>query len=364
MTAPFTFVLPPTLAAREPPERRGVPRDRVRLLVLNRWTGRVEHSRFDRLADYLRAGDLLVFNSSRTLPAVLDGCAAEGGPCVEARLAEHLPDDSWLALLVCPLIPTPLPRGERGRGEGGDPFGCGLREGMRLVFGRRLTASVGTRDRHIPRLWRLRFSRSGAELIDLLYRLGRPVRYEYVSRPWGLDYYQTVYARDPGSAEMPSAGRAFTWRLLFDLQRRGVEAAHVVLHTGLSSYLDDALDARHLASEEEYFVGEAAAEKVNRARASGRRVIAVGTTVVRALESAADAGGRVRAGHAYTRLHIRAGHVLRAVDGLLTGLHEPEASHLDLLTAFVPAETVGAAYEEAVRRGYLWHEFGDLNLIV
>src|SRR5262249_21355333 len=154
-----------------------------------------------------------------------------------------------------------------------------------------------------------------------------------------------------------------------------VEAAHIVLHTGLSSYLDDKLDAQHPASEEEYLVSEEAAAKVNRARAAGRRVIAVGTTVVRALESAAapspqplspagrgvGGGGRVRAGHGSTRLHITAGPRLRAVDGLLTGLHEPEASHLDLLTAFVPAATVRAAYEEAVRRRYLWHEFGDLN---
>jgi S-adenosylmethionine:tRNA ribosyltransferase-isomerase len=349
MSAPFTFVLPPDLAAREPPERRGLARDRVRLMVIDRASGRVEHTRFDRLGEYLRPGDLLVFNSSRTLPAVLDGCAGPGGPCVEARLAEHLPDDSWLTLLVC---------------RGGDPFGCGLRPGMRIDFGVGLSATVQERDGRIPRLWRVCFSVGGAELIDLLYRLGRPVRYEHVSRPWGLDYYQTVYAREPGSAEMPSAGRAFTWRLLFDLGRRGVETAHVVLHTGLSSYLDEELDDLHPASEEEYLVGGAAAGKVNRARASGRRVIAVGTTVVRALESAAGANGRVRPGHGYTRLHVTSDHELRAVDGLLTGLHEPEASHLDLLAAFLPAEKIREAYEEAVQRRYLWHEFGDLNLIV
>jgi S-adenosylmethionine:tRNA ribosyltransferase-isomerase len=366
MSAPFTFALPPELAAQEPPEYRDVPRDQVRLLVIDRRTGHVEHSRFDRLGKYLRRGDLLVFNSSRTLPAALAGCAVPpspyplppqggegrvrgGGPCVEVRLAEHLPDDSWLALLVC---------------HGGDPFGCGLRAGLRIAFGQGLTATVHERDRHIPRLWKVRFSHRGGELIDLLYRLGKPVRYEYVSEPWGLDYYQTVYAREPGSAEMPSAGRAFTWRLLFALQRRGVEVAHVVLHTGLSSYLDAELDARHPASEEEYFVSEAAAAQVNRARAAGRRVIAVGTTVVRTLESAADADGQVSAGHGYTRLHVTAAHVLRAVDGLLTGLHEPEASHLDLLTAFLSAEQVRWAYEEAVRLRYLWHEFGDLNLIV
>jgi S-adenosylmethionine:tRNA ribosyltransferase-isomerase len=349
MNAPFTFTLPPELAAAEPPERRGVPRDRVRLMVIDRRTSRVEHTRFDRLGDYLQRGDLLVFNSSRTLPAALEGCDVGGGPCLEVRLAEHLPDDSWLALLVC---------------RGGEPFACGLRPGLHLGFGQGLTATVQERDPHIPRLWKIRFSRNNGELIDLLYRLGKPVRYEYVSQPWGLDYYQTVYAREPGSAEMPSAGRAFTWRLLFGLQRRGIEAAYIVLHTGLSSYLDDELDGQHLASEEEYLVSDAAAEKINRVRASGGRVIAVGTTVVRTLEAAADPAGRVRAGHGYTRLRITADHTLRAVDGLLTGLHEPEASLLDLLTAFLPGEKVRDAYEEAVRLRYLWHEFGDLNLIV
>jgi S-adenosylmethionine:tRNA ribosyltransferase-isomerase len=349
MSAPFSFVLPQELAATAPPERRGVPRDQVRLLVIDRWSGRVEHTRFDQLGDHLRPGDLLVFNSSRTLPASLGGCTGPGGPCLEVRLAEHLPDDSWLALLVC---------------REGEPFACGLREGLVVSFGQGLTATVHERDAAIPRLWRLRFSRSGSELIDQLYRLGRPIRYEYVSQPWGLDYYQTVYAREPGSAEMPSAGRAFTWKLLFALQQRGIESAHILLHTGLSSYLDDELDALHPASEEEYFVGVEAAEKVRRARAAGRRVIAVGTTVVRALESAVGPDGHVRAGHGYTRLHVTAGHRLRAVDGLLTGLHEPEASHLDLLTAFLPAERVRSAYEGAVRLGYLWHEFGDLNLIV
>ena len=134
--------------------------------------------------------------------------------------------------------------------------------------------------------------------------MGRPVRYEYVAAPWDLDYYQTVYAREPGSAEMPSAGRAFTWQLLFDLRRRGVEIAYIVLHTGLSSYMDDDLDAQHPASEEEYFIGPQAAAKINDARAAGHRIIAVGTTVVRALESVADEDGLIRPGRGYTRLDV------------------------------------------------------------
>jgi len=347
--APFFFTLPPELSAKEPPERRGLPRDHVRLMVIDRATGQVEHSRFDHLGAFLRAGDLLVFNSSRTLPAALSGCTSQGGPCVEVRLAEHLPDDSWLALLIC---------------QNGDPFACGLRPGIQINLDQELTATVRDRDDRIPRLWKLTFSQNGTELIDNLHRLGRPVRYEYVSAPWSLDYYQTVYAREPGSAEMPSAGRAFTWKLLFNLQRSGVQMAYIILHTGLASYMDDDLDAQHPASEEEYYVSQTAVQKLNQTHERGGRVIAVGTTVVRTLESVADDSGVVHAGHGYTQLRITARHKLKAVDGLLTGLHEPEASHLDLLTAFLSPEKIRDAYEEAVRQSYLWHEFGDLNLIL
>ena len=351
MPAPFTFTLPPELSAKEPPERRGIRRDQVRLLVIDRATGKIEHSRFDKIDNYLRKNDLLVFNSSRTLPASMRGCECGNthGPCMEVRLAEHLADDSWLALLLC---------------EQGDPFGCGLREGMQIDFAEGLNARVMARDENIPRLWKLRFSISGTQLVDLIYRLGKPIRYEYISAPWDLDYYQTVYAKEPGSAEMPSAGRAFTWKLLLDLKRRGIDTAYIVLHTGLSSYMDDELDAQHPASEEEYFVSAATAEKINRARENCGRIIAVGTTVVRALESVVDPSGRVNEKQGYTRLKIDNRHRLKAADGLLTGLHEPQASHLDLLSAFLTAEQIRAAYEEAIQRKYLWHEFGDLNLIL
>ena len=349
MSAPFTFTLPPELAATEPPEHRGMARDQVRLMVIDRTTYQVQHTQFAKLGACLQPGDLLVFNTSRTLPAALNGCGAPEGPCLEVRLAEHLPDETWLALLRC---------------QQGEPFACGLRRGMQIAFGEGLTATVTDRDGTIPRLWKLRFSVSGPALIDLFYRLGQPIRYEYVSAPWDLDAYQTVYAQEPGSAEMPSAGRAFTWQGLFALKRQGIAMAAVVLHTGLSSYMDDELDRQHLASEEEYFIPLAAAAKIHQTRRHGGRIIAVGTTVVRALESAAEATGEVQTGHGYTRLRITAAHVLKTVDGLLTGLHEPEASHLDLLTAFLPAEQIRAAYQEAVRQRYLWHEFGDLNLIL
>ena len=348
MSAPFSFTLPDELSAKEPPERRGLARDQVRLLVIARNSGAVEHAKFEQLSEFLRKGDLLVFNSSRTLPASLEACCSHG-PCLQVRLAQHLPDDTWLALLVC---------------KAGDPFGCGLRAGMKLEFTSELKGEVFERDSRIPRLWKIRFSKTGTDLIDLIYRIGEPVRYEYVSAPWDLDYYQTVYAKEPGSAEMPSAGRAFTWKSLFALRNHGIDFAYLVLHTGLSSYLDDELDRAHPASEEEYFLSESAAGKINATRERGGRVIAVGTTVVRALESIANRKGQVKSAHGYTRLHIAAGHRLKIVDGLLTGLHEPEASHLDLLSAFISAEKIHAAYNEAIKQRYLWHEFGDLNLII
>lgn len=349
----LSFTLPEALAAKAPPERRGLARDGVKLMVLDR-EGMVQHSYFNQIDRFLRPGDLLVFNASRTLPASLKGCDHTTQACLEVRLAHHQSDGSWLALLLCQ---HDLQQKEKR-------FACPMHAGMQLDFGAGLTADVEARDERIPRLWRLRFSLDEADLIDKLHQVGQPVRYSYVSAPWDLDYYQTVYASVPGSAEMPSAGRAFTWELLFKLKQQGIDTAHIVLHTGLSSYMDDALDEQHPASEEAYFISDRAADKINQTRQRGGRIIAVGTTVVRALESVADSQARVRAGHGYTRLIITAQHSLKAVDGLLTGLHEPEASHLDLLTAFMPPEKLQPAYEEAIRREYLWHEFGDLNLIV
>ncbi|MBE9064363.1 S-adenosylmethionine:tRNA ribosyltransferase-isomerase [cf. Phormidesmis sp. LEGE 11477] len=349
----LSFTLPDSLAAKAPPERRGLARDGVKLMVLGR-DGSTQHSRFNQIDRFLRPGDLLVFNASRTLPAALKGCDRTTDSCLEVRLAHRQADGSWLVLLLC--------QGDLQQKD--KRFACPMSAGMQLDFGQGLTARIEARDDRIPRLWRLSFSLAGTALMDKLHQLGEPIRYSYVSAPWDLDYYQTVYARVPGSVEMPSAGRAFTWQLLFQLKQQGIDIAHIVLHTGLSSYMDDALDQQHPASEEEYFISEQAAEKINRTRQQGGRVIAVGTTVVRALESVADSHARVQTAQGRTRLIITAEHSLKAVDGLLTGMHEPEASHLDLLTAFLPVDKLQPAYEEAIRQNYLWHEFGDLNLIV
>ena len=349
---PLSFTLQPELVAKEPPERRGIARDAVRLMVIDRSNYRIDHTFFYDIDKFLVPGDLMVFNTSRTLPASLAGYDKATGHIIEVRLAEHLPDGSWLALLRC-------------QQDNEDPFSWGIQKGMKIKFGLDLVATVYEKDERIQRLWKISFSKSGTELLESFYRIGQPIRYEYVSKPWDLDYYQTVYAKDPGSAEMPSAGRPFTWKLLFHLKRNGIKMAYISLHTGLSSYMDSDLDQKHVVSEEEYYVSSTTAEQINKTHNLGGRVIAIGTTVVRALETvAADKKGNVKAGRGYTRLHITANHKLKTVDGLLTGLHEPEASHLDLLSAFLPYGRINEAYEEAIQRKYLWHEFGDMNLIL
>jgi S-adenosylmethionine:tRNA ribosyltransferase-isomerase len=338
------FVVSPDLEAYQPAELRGLRRDQVRLMVLPRIAGEPVHTRFDRLGDYLRSGDLLVVNSSRTLPAQLQA-HDEKGEAVEVRLAHRRSEDLWDALLL------------NGRQHVG-------RAGMQLDFGQGLTARVINQRTDLSFLWRVQFDRCCIPLLDLIYRLGEPVRYNYVGEALPLDLYQTVYASQPGSVEMPSAGRPFTWELLLNLKRMGVGLVSISLHTGLSSTRDDAVDAARPVAEEEYDVPEAAALAINATHAAGGRVIAVGTTVVRSVETMAQPGGLVEAGRGWTQMHITAAHRLRAIDGLLTGMHEPNTTHLDLLSAFIAPTRLQAAYVEAIAQRYLWHEFGDMNLIL
>ncbi|HEV3231020.1 MAG TPA: S-adenosylmethionine:tRNA ribosyltransferase-isomerase [Candidatus Dormibacteraeota bacterium] len=345
--------VPPAQRASLPPELRGLRRDHVRLLVADRTKGRLTHSRFDAIGDHLRAGDLLVLNTSRTLPAALparrqDGSTVQIRPCV--RRPGRGPGGSrasagsaWDVLAVEPVAPF---------------ANVELRPGERLVMGGgSLHATVVGRRPDIPLLWRLTTDGDG---LSAMAATGEPIRYSYVPRPVPLDFYQNVYAGVPGSAEMASAGRPFSWELLLALRRRGVRTAELVLHTGLSSYQDDAFDLEHHLYEEWFEVSQATAEAVNGAE----RVIAVGTTVVRALESSLGPGGHVRATSGWTDLRIGPGTPILSVDGLITGMHEPMASHFDLLEAFLDRDLLARAYSEALDRGYLWHEFGDSMLIV
>jgi len=333
------FNLPEYLNANLPPEKRGLRRDQVRMMTLNRKTGEIKHDRFYHLPHFLQPGDLIILNNSRTIPASLEGRWLRSGvqisPRVEIRLARRISDDTWEALIIANSV----------------------RVGDALHFSEKLTAKVIAEKETSP-LKTVKFNKSGSELLDLIYVLGAPIRYEYIEQPWDLNFYQNVFATHPGSVEMPSAGRAFSWELLFELKKNGIQVDFIQLHTGLSYLLEDHVDPKE--NPEEYHISEQTMEKILKAHSSGNRVIAVGTTVVRALESAAKTGELSGA----TNLYINQESSLKIVDGIITGLHEPKASHLDMLTAFLPEHQLLHAYHQAIHEGYLWHEFGDMNLII
>jgi S-adenosylmethionine:tRNA ribosyltransferase-isomerase len=337
----FDFYLPSELNASHPPERRGIRRDHVRMMVLDKKSGSVSHDKFFQLANYLKPGDLVVMNNSRTVPAILNSDLYRHTKCVqqevEIRLARRRNEETWDALIVT----------DDGR------------LGDILQFSSDLSAVIIDMKEGGP-LKTILFSKKGTDLFNSIYALGEPVRYEYIHNKWGLDYYQTVFASHPGSVEMPSAGRAFSWELLFNLQKKGIDLDFIQLHTGLSYLLDDELETSPTDNYEEYHLSEKTIEKIHKTKASGGRVIAVGTTVVRALESAGITGAL----NGVTNLYINQNFKLKIVDGIITGLHEPKASHLDMLTAFVPHNLLWNAYEEAINQRYLWHEFGDMNLIL
>lgn len=332
--APLDFELPPELEAHEPPEARGVSRDHVGLLVSHLDDDRVAHRRFNDLPDVLRAGDLIVANDSATLPAALEARRQDGG-VIRLHVSTRLPADLWVV----------------------EPRRIDAVEGETLHLPGGSTARLLVPYPGSGRLWVARFD---VGVPPLLARYGRPIAYPYVRGQWPLEMYQTVYAGTPGSAEMPSAGRAFSPNVLERLAHRGIQFVTLTLHTGVAS-----LEGHEMPYAEEYRLPELTARAVRAAKADGRRVIAVGTTVVRALESAADEGdGDVIASHAWTELVITPERGVRVVDSLLTGFHEPKASHLAMLEAIAGRRHLETAYQAALDHGYLWHEFGDLHLML
>lgn len=336
--------VPDTLAAVEPPECRLGSRDRVRLLVAS--PGSIDHRVFTDLPRVLRRGDLVVVNDSATLPAAVDGRLADGTP-VTVHFSTALDDGTW-AVEVRPAVAAHGPVWSLAVGDSVTISGG--------ASGRLLSAYPDPRALQ-SRQWRARVS--PGDVRALMQAHGRPIRYPYVEREWPLSDYQTMFAASPGSAEMPSAGRPFTPRVVDALHARGIDMATVTLHTGVSS-----AESGEPPSPERFRVPARTAWLVNRARRNGGRVIATGTTVTRALESVADAAGRIRAGRGWTDLELGPAREARVVDGLITGWHLPGSSHLRLLTAVAGADVVSAAYEQAVRAGYRWHEFGDSALLL
>ena len=335
------FRLPSDLEAGAPPPRR----DLVRLLVAR--PGGVSHAEFADIGTQLEPGDLVVVNTSATLAAAVDGVMITAGVTtqVTVHFATALDDGTWV-VEVRPRINATGPLDGVAPGDS-----VALPDGVRLTI-------AGAHPEGQFRLWRARIAVEGG-VLAYLARVGRPIRYAYVPLPRSIGDYQTVFAREPGSAEMPSAGRPFTDAIVTDLVTRGIVLAPVVLHTGVSSQA-----AGEPPQPERFTVPEPTARLVNLTRAWGNRVIAVGTTVTRALESAADDHGVVHARTGWTDLVLDPNRPARVVGGLVTGWHEPGASHLDLLRAVAGAELVRAAYAAALRERYLWHEFGDSCLLL
>ena len=362
------FELPPELEATEPPEARGLARDEVRLLVSDVGTDTIEHARFRDMPRWLRRGDVLVVNTSGTLNAALPA-STQDGDRFELHLSTQLPGGFWTVEVRQPGEYASLPyRNARVGTTLRLPAGANAT----LLAPYPLTNAVDAPSR----LWMAALGTHG-DLGRYLERYGQPIRYGYVKRPWPSSMYQTVFATEPGSAEMPSAGRPFTADLVTRLVSVGVEIAPLLLHTGVAS-----LEAHEPPYEEYFRVTRETAERVTAARRAGRRVIAVGTTAVRALETVTDESGITSPGEGWTNIVITPERTIRSVDGLITGLHEPKASHLMMLERVVSAAAhegsadtrvtaafcgrchLERAYAEARRMGYLWHEFGDSHLIL
>ncbi|MGH3951346.1 MAG: S-adenosylmethionine:tRNA ribosyltransferase-isomerase [Pseudonocardiaceae bacterium] len=339
-----TFGLPEGAEATGPPERRGLRRDGVRQLVAR--PGTVAHQRFRDLPEQLRAGDVVVVNTSATMPAAVDA-TRDGGRAVPVHVSTWLDDGDWVVEV-------------RRSDASGPQLDLSPGQVFHLPGGARLLLvwPYPDPDALTSRLWRADVT-PGIDVVSYLRRHGRPITYRYLTGRYPLDDYQTVYATAPGSAEMPGAGRPFTAELLVRLMALGITVVPVVLHAGVSSP-----ELPEPPSPERFAVPEASARAITGVRAAGGRVVAVGTTVVRAVESAAAPDGSVHPGQGWTDLVLGPQLPARVVNGLVTGLHAPQASHLLLLEAVAGADLVGAAYAEAVRAGYLWHEFGDSMLFL
>jgi S-adenosylmethionine:tRNA ribosyltransferase-isomerase len=340
----LAFKLRPALEAHAPPEARGLARDEVRLLVARRGAGSIDHHRFAELPELLEPGDVVVVNISATIPAALPATTS-GGDAVRVHFATRAPqlEDDWRVVEIRSAdgsSPHRLPAGERLELRGGAALDlvAPYASGQRLMLARFCCALL---------------------VDEYLEQNGEPIRYSHVSEPWPLEAYQNVYAVSPGSAEMPSAGRPITRELISRLVAREIAVAPITLHCGVSSP-----ESHEPPFPEWYEVPDRTAQLIADARRRGGRVIAVGTTVVRALESA---GGPARCSCArsgWTGLVVTPDCGVSIVDGLITGWHEPEASHLLMLEAIMGPELLTRSYDAALDAGYLWHEFGDSHLIL
>ena len=394
-TFEFDFDLPPQLIAQEPPAIRGASR----LLVLRRDSGQIAHTQFARLGDWLRAGDLLVLNNTKVFPARLIGRRVPSGGAVECLLlrplggpegpplrddvldrhAEDVPPchvEDVPPRHVEDVFPRYVEAGLQARLVEWEALvhpGQKLKPGARMLFkggGIEVHGEIVSRHFHGRRVVRL-WTEAGVDLMDAVERIGHVPLPPYIRRDDSAsdrDRYQTVYARERGSVAAPTAGLHFTPALLDDLVSRGIERAEITLHVGYGTFkpIHAARIEDHLVDPERYVVPRATADALTRARRERRRVIAVGTTTCRVLESLVEAGddGVMPPSSGETTLYIRPGHTFKAVDALVTNFHLPRSSLLVLVAAFAGRERILAAYREAVAERYRFYSYGDAMLIL
>ncbi|MEZ4956182.1 MAG: S-adenosylmethionine:tRNA ribosyltransferase-isomerase [Saprospiraceae bacterium] len=344
------FQLPRQLACALPTEERKIGRDGVRLLVSERETDDIQHARFRDIGQCLRQGDVLVVNTSATMPAALDIELPDGG-AGRMHLSTQKDDHTWIVEIRAVLENKTHRYGGVEVGQKFDLPDGGYVKIKRPFYKNRLP------ENHLH-LWEASF-RLPHGMNAFLEKHGKPIRYDQLQANYPLAYYQTIFSNEMGSSEMPSAGRAFTPALVAELIVKGVQFAPIVLHTGVSS-----LESNERPYPEFYKMPPTTASLLNLAKKENRRIIAVGTTAVRAVESATDTEGIIRAGNGWTDLYITPDRGMHTVTGLLTGFHEPKASHLLMLGALAEATHLQKCYDEALVERYEWHEFGDLHLLL
>jgi S-adenosylmethionine:tRNA ribosyltransferase-isomerase len=340
---PIEFSIPTGSDSAIPAEQRGNGRDDVRLMVAHRQSQQVEHTHFRSIVDHLRPGDGIVVNTSATIPAAVTARTRDG-----RMLMVHF-DGPVQGGLWSVEIRTPVEGGATTPGPSLDPQSLELPSGVAVHL---LARSPTT-----PRLWIANVAGTD-DVVAYLEAHGHPIRYA-PGPALPIDSYQTIFATQPGSAEMPSAGRPFTSEVVTRLVANGVAVLPLTLHAGVSSY-----EAHETPGPERFEVPAATARMGNEIRRSGGRLVAIGTTVARALETAADETGSIHPAQGSTDLLITPEGGVRALDGLLTGWHEPRSSHLALLEAVARRPLLQTVYDQAVEQGYFWHEFGDLLLIL
>ncbi|GJM34332.1 MAG: queuosine biosynthesis protein [Saprospiraceae bacterium] len=348
---PLNFTLPLSLQCATPSELRGIERHEVRLMTSFREDNRIEHSLFKNIGDFLEAGDVLVVNTSGTLKAALP-VTLPNGQSGRIHLSTHRKDNEWLVELRS-VSDNKTHRYHQAKV--GDVLNLPEQGSMKIVAP--YYRDVASGKKHLQ-LWIARFDLP-VEMEAFLEKYGTPIRYAQIEEAYPAAYYQTVFANETGSAEMPSAGRAFTPDLVTSLMAKGILFAPILLHTGVAS-----VETGEQPYPEYFRVSPTSASLINWAKSQGRRIIAVGTTAIRALETVADPNGKVREGEGWTNLFITPERGLHVVNGLLTGFHEPKASHLLMLEALAERSHLAVSYQAAIQEGYQWHEFGDLHLVL